>query len=49
LRICAQPERRTCATCDLLLVFDAVELGFHRIRRGRDLTQRKRGTEHFDE
>ena len=33
----------------LRLVLRAVELGFDRIRRGRDLTERQRGREHLDE
>ena len=34
---------------DLLLILRAVELGLHRIRRGRDLTERQRGREDLDE
>ena len=34
---------------DLLLVAGAVELGFHRVRRGRDLTERQGGRKNLDE
>ena len=34
---------------DLLLVTGAVELGFHRVRRGRDLTERQGGRKNLDE
>ena len=34
---------------DLLLVAGAVELGFHRVRRGRHLAERQRGAEDFDQ
>ena len=47
LRIWVQPALQQPG--DLLLVLCAVELGLHRIRRGRDLTERQRGRENLDE
>src|SRR5262249_42444234 len=35
--------------CHLLLILGAVEACFHRIRRGRDLTERQRGRKDFDQ
>jgi hypothetical protein len=36
-----------CNRGDLRLVARAVELGLHRVRRGRDLTERQRGRKDF--
>ena len=35
--------------CHLLLILGAIEACFHRIRRGRDLTERQRGRKDFDQ